>query len=357
MNISKKIKSTGINLSIWWQNLLIKVSLNLNKPLNKPTSITFDLTPNCVLKCKQCDIWKSPPETQLSLKEAKIIIDRLHSWLGSCYLFFTGGEPLTNTDLPEIIGYAYRKGILSHINSNAVLIDKSLAKKLTLNHLYAISISLDGATAKTHDYLRGVSGTFDKVIKAINYLQKTTHSPKIYINTVIMKNNTMELEKLIELTKKYHTNGIMFQCLLPNLGQNSVKAISKNNPLWPNKTKITAVIKRIIQKTSSEPLILSSKQDLETSLKYYKNPGLFNKFVCAAGINNFIVDHHGDVRLCFDFPAIGNIIRENPQSIWWSQKAVTQRQQIRHCQRNCKLIACNKADTARNKTVAANLFE
>ncbi|HWS48756.1 MAG TPA: radical SAM protein [Candidatus Methanoperedens sp.] len=357
MNLPKKIKLAQIEVSTWWQDMLIHASLNLKKPLNKPTSIIFNLTPNCVLKCRQCDIWKNPPEKHLTFNEAKIIIDRLHSWLGNCYIFFTGGEPLMNKDLPKIIGYAYSLGIISHINSNATLLDKPMAKKLVENHLYAISISIDGATAKTHDYLRGVPGTYGKAIKAIKYLQETPSKPYIYINTVMMKQNVAELEKLIKIAKKNETNGISFQCLLPNLGPNSSTHMSKNNPLWPQKSKITAVLKKIIKTTKSEPIIITSHSDLKTAIRYYQNPNMFSRQPCAAGVNNFIIDHQGNIRLCFGFPIIGNILKDTPQTIWWSKTAQTQRDHIRNCRQSCKIIVCNKADTRRNKTAALNLFE
>lgn len=357
MNLNKKIKLTKIDVSTWWQNILTNASLDLNKPLNKPTSIIFNLTPNCVCRCRQCDIWKNPPERHLSFDEAKIIINRLHSWLGNCYIFFTGGEPLMNKDLPKIIGYAYSLGIISHINSNASLLDKTMAKRLTDNHLFAISISIDGAIAKTHDYLRGVPGTFDKAIKAIKFLQETNSTPSIYINTVMMKNNLKELEKLIKIAKNNHTNGITFQCLLPNLGPKGDTSISKNNPLWPEKSKISSILKKIINTGKSESIVLTSEQDLKNAIKYYKNPHLFDHHTCAAGVNNFIIDHRGEVRLCFGFPSIGNVITNTPGQIWWNQKAQSQRQQIRKCQQACKIIACNKVDTKRKKTAALNFFE
>lgn len=355
MNPLNKIKSIKINLlSSWWQDTLIKASINSDLPLNKPTSIIFDLTPNCVLRCRQCDIWRNQPEKHLSYEEAKKIIDKLHSWLGNFYLFFTGGEPLMNKDLPKIIGYAHSKGIISHINSNASLINKTVAKELTDNHLYAISISFDGARAKTHDYLRGVPGTFDKAINAIKYLQESSHLPKIYVNTVIMKNNLNELEKLIKLAENNKTNGITFQCLLPNLGAHSTQTALLNNPLWPEKIKVAKILKKIIKEKGAHPILLSSDQDLKATIEYYKNPNTINNKVCAAGINNFIINHHGDVFLCFQFPKIGNIIEDKPRKIWWNKNAQLQRQHIRKCQKNCKIIACNKADTRRNKTAASN---
>ena len=353
MNLPKKIKYCQVILSTWYQYMLIKASLNSNKPLNKPTSIIFNLTPNCVLKCRQCDIWKNPPEKHISYDEAKIIIDKLHSWLGNCYIFFTGGEPLMNKDLPKIIGYAYSQGTISHINSNATLIDENMAKKLVDNHLFAISISLDGANSKTHDYLRGMSKTFSKAINAIKYLQKYPQSPKIFINTVMMKNNTSELLDIVKLAKKHRTDGITFQSLLPNLGPNTVDNTQPDkNPLWPNTKDIVKNIKKIINLSKTDSIILSSEEDLQTDIGYYQNYHSLDHLTCAAGINNFIIDHLGNVRLCFGFPAIGNILKETPPNIWFSPKAQSQREAIRKCQQSCKIIGCNRANTKRNHTVA-----
>lgn len=356
MNLNKRIKLAQIEASVWWQDILIKLSKNLDKPLNKPTLITFNLTPNCVLRCRQCDIWKNPPEKQLSFEDAKIIIDRLHKWLGSCYIFFTGGEPLLNKDLPKIIGYAYSLGIISHINSNGVLLDKTMAKKLTDNHLFAISISIDGAKAKTHDYLRGIPGTFNKAIKAIEFLRSCADIPKIYINTVMMKDNINELLDLVKIAKDKNTDGIFYQCLLPNFGPKSDSRVTKNNPLWPKQKEVAVVMKEMIKKTKSEPLILSSENDFKMAIKYFKNPHLFNDSTCAAGVNNFVIDYYGDVRLCFIFTKIGNIFEEKPETLWWNKTAQRQRKHIRNCKKSCKIIACNKADTRRNKTAALNLF-
>ena len=357
MNLINKIKFIKINLSNWWQEILIGTSIKSDKPLNKPTSIIFDLTPNCILKCRQCDIWRNSPEKHLSYDDAKNIIDKLHAWLGNFYLFFTGGEPLMNKDLPEIIGYAYSKGIISHINSNASLISKDLAKKLSDNHLHAISISLDGALPKTHDYLRGVPGTFNKAIKAIKLLHEVSQVPKIYINTVIMKNNVNELHNLIKLAENHKTDGITFQCLLPNLGAHSTQTTLLGNPLWPKNNHVIKVLNKIIDEKMSHPIILSSTEDLKTTIDYYKNPNTVNNKICAAGINNFIINHLGDVFLCFQFPKIGNIIDSEPKKIWWNKNAQLQRQHIRKCQKNCKIIVCNKTDTRRNTTVAFNSFE
>lgn len=342
--IKLRLKSVYNRLDNQRRQTLIDISRYSDKPINKPTSIIFNLTPNCVLKCKQCDIWKNPPEKHLSYEDAVIIIDKLHNWLGNCYIFFTGGEPLMNKDLPKIIGYAHSKGIKSHINSNGVLLNKESADKLIKHHLFAISLSIDGATSRTHDYLRGVPGTFSKAIRNLDYIRKQPGSPHVYINTVIMRPNVGELKEIMSLSKKHQTDGVTFQCLLPNLGPDNANARPEDNPLWPS---FKEVIKSI-NSFKSNRYLLNSDNDLQSLRSYYQDPHSLDNLTCSAGINNFIIDHLGNVRLCFGMAPIGNILAEQPEHIWHNQHSVEQRQAIRKCRQPCKIIACNKVNLERN---------
>jgi MoaA/NifB/PqqE/SkfB family radical SAM enzyme len=356
----KKIKKIlfviQISIKYYYQIILIFVSKHLNKPLNKPTSIIINITWNCILHCHQCNLWKSKPEKQISFDQAKIIIDRLHDWLGNFYLFFTGGEPFVNKNLPEIIKYAQSIGIICHINSNAFLIDKKLAKRIIDSKLDSISISLDGAKASTHDYLRGTPNTHEKVIQAIRLLQR--NGPKIYINTVIMKQNVSELTQLISLSQKENVKRINFQCLLPTLASNDTVNDLKKSSLWPKFSDVKSEIQKIIKLDNSKKhKLLANKKLLEQIIKYYQDPVINNKnIICAAGINNFIIDRKGDVRLCFYLPAIGNIFKSTAKDMWLNKKAQQQRKIIRKCQKTCKIIGCNKIEINRQIDVQSRSF-
>ena len=356
--ITKKIKKlyliTKIIFKVHYQRLLIKISKYLNKPLNKPTSIMINVTQNCILHCRQCDLWKTKPEKQMTFNQAKVIIDKLHNWLGNFYLFFTGGEPFLNKNLPKIIKYAQNIGIICHVNSNAFLIDENLAKKIIDSKLDSISISLDGAKASTHDYLRGTPGTYRKVTKAIKLLQG---GPKIYLNTVIMKQNISELTDLISFCQK-NTNGINFQCLLPTLTSKDDLNDLQKSSLWPKFNKLKLEIKKIIKLDETKKTkLLVNKNDLNQIINYYRNPALVNKSItCVAGINNFIVDQKGDVKLCYGFPVVGNLLKSSAKDIWLNKHAQKQRKSMRKCQNSCKVIKCNKIDTNRQIKVESQNY-
>lgn len=63
-----------------------------------------------------------------------------------------------------------------------------------------ISLSIDGATAQTHDAFRQVPGAFDAVIKATQLAKEA--GLEFQINTTITKHNIKELPKILELAIK-----------------------------------------------------------------------------------------------------------------------------------------------------------
>lgn len=342
----KKILKIKAIIKAYYQSFLIIISKNLDKPFNKPTSITITITTNCNSHCRHCHLWKSKPEKQLSLDQGKNIIDKLYDWLGCFYLFFTGGEPFINQDLPEIIKYSQNKGIICHVNSNAILINKNLADKIIDSKLDSISLSLDGAKESTNNQIRGVPTAYQRVIKATKFLHS---GPNIYFNTVIMKPNINELILLIKLSQKQKTNGINFQCLLPTLSsQDGIKEM-KQGLLWPKYKDVKSQIQKIMKLDKSKKYnLLADKNYLQKIINYYHNPISANKnTICAAGINNFIIDRKGNVRLCFDMPPIGNLFKSSVKEIWLNPKSQEQRKNIRKCQKLCKITNCNKIDIHR----------
>jgi MoaA/NifB/PqqE/SkfB family radical SAM enzyme len=341
------------------QDNLVRLSKNLDRPLNRPTSIVINVTSNCMLRCQQCDLWKSVPEKQITFEEAKIVIDKLHAWLGSFYIFFTGGEPFINQDLPKIIKYAESIGLVTHVNSNAFVINDNLAKKIVDSNLSSISISLDGGNAITHDHLRGVQGAYNRVLNGIKLLRKyrTGDHLKIYLNSVIMKPNVAELSDIVKVATDNKVDGMTFQNLLPTLASKKTTDEQFHGPLWPVFSDLQKAIDKVIKNFPKTPVLLTDIPQLKYALEYYKNPHITDSIQCAAGLNNVIVNHQGDVRLCYSYPVIGNILKDDPKTIWYGQKARDQRKIIRRCRQPCKMTACNRINTERQKSVIVKSFE
>jgi len=153
-----------------------------------------------------------------------------------------------------------------------------------------------------------------------------------------------KIRELVYLAKKLELSGINFQALMPNFAGGYKSNWYKNNPFWPkDKKKAVKIIQQLIQLKNKYPdFILNSTHDLKNFINFFNNPELFQATeTCFVGFNNFMVDSTGNMRLCYEMGAVGNLLKENPEKLWKSKKANLHRKKIIQCKRPCKLLPCN----------------
>jgi MoaA/NifB/PqqE/SkfB family radical SAM enzyme len=328
--------------------ILRDLSLKHDKVLCKPTFVSLAMSEQCCLRCRQCDIWKNKPtKNQLSFEQRKNAVKNLKNWLGNFKLNITGGEPFLNKQTIPLISYAQKLGVSTFINSNGYLIDNQLAKEIVKSRLSHLSISLDSTKEQTHDYIRGVKGSFQKALGAIRKVKKYGQNKlQLSITSIILENNLADLKDLVYLTKKLNLSGINFQPLMSkhSFGLEQYNPLwFKKEPLWPkNKKLVIKVISRLIKLKKQGFPIYNPVWELEDFIKYFKNPNSFQQRPCLVGISNFSIDVKGDVRLCFSMNPIANIKKQKPKFIWKSKIAEKQRKLIKNCQKNCRILLCNR---------------
>ena len=312
----------------------LHLSRVLNRPLVKPNTITITLTSRCNLRCIMCDHWKSKNKDELSLEEIKNIIDQISDW-GIKGIDLSGGEPFMRKDIFDIIQYATSKKIAMNITTNATLLNKKEIEKIINSSVRRIQISLDGTKAETHDLIRGVEGTFNKVIKTIDYFDelKNKKDIKLNITTVIMKQNLTELLEIIELAKKLNLNSITFQ---PVVDDNlDIRRRNALNPLRIPDSKsglMDKVINDIIKIRKRDPFVGNSIQHLESMKRYFRNKPL-KEVKCYAGFIFGIVAPNGRLWSCMgDF---GNLYKETIKEAWFSKEAGEKRKMIKKCKTPC----------------------
>lgn len=73
----------------------------------------------------------------------------------------TGGDPIKRPDLFELIGYARRVGVRVSLTPSATpLLTREVVGHLKDAGLARLAVSMDGASAETHDVFRGMAGSF-----------------------------------------------------------------------------------------------------------------------------------------------------------------------------------------------------
>lgn len=160
--------------------------------------VAWEVTRNCNLSCIHCRAaaTKGPYLNELDTDASLVLLDQI-SEVGKPVVILTGGEPLMRPDIFEIARYGNQKGLRMVMAPNGTLITEAAAREMAESGIQRISISLDGATRKSHDRFRQVDGAFDGAIHGIELAKEA--GVEFQINTTITQQNLGEVAKIQEL--------------------------------------------------------------------------------------------------------------------------------------------------------------
>jgi SynChlorMet cassette radical SAM/SPASM protein ScmF len=183
-------------------------------PLNQ---IYFYLTEGCNLRCRHC--WIAPKYQSennfypvLDLNLFKSIIEQAKP-LGVSGVKLTGGEPLLHPKIKEILECIKAKDLRLTVETNGVLCTAELASKMAECKDTFVSVSLDGAQAETHEWVRGVEGCFENALVGIRNLADTGLKPQIIMS--IMRRNKDQMESIVRLAERLGAGSVKFNILQP----------------------------------------------------------------------------------------------------------------------------------------------
>lgn len=173
--------------------------------LKPPFLVSFSITQECNLKCKHCysESAEGVAKNELDTSQAKKIIDDIAS-LSSKLLILDGGEPLKRPDFLDLVRHSTSRGLRTVVGTNATLIDVPMAKSMIEAGVMAVQISVDGANSKTHDWFRGVEGSF---VQAMNGAKACKEAGLPFqFGATIRKDTIKELPELLKLAVETGAN-------------------------------------------------------------------------------------------------------------------------------------------------------
>jgi len=179
---------------------------------DKKPVVVYNVTKRCNLKCIHCYAHAKDKayDNELSIKEGKSLIDDLAQF-GSPVILFSGGEPLTREDLPELAAYAVQKGMRSVISTNGTLITKTTAGILKDIGLSYVGISLDGMQ-EINDRFRGIPGAFKSAIEGIKRCKE--QGIKVGLRFTINRFNVKEIPNIFNLIEDMDIPRVCFYHLV-----------------------------------------------------------------------------------------------------------------------------------------------
>jgi SynChlorMet cassette radical SAM/SPASM protein ScmF len=187
---------------------------NRKYPLNQ---IYFYLTEGCNLRCRHC--WIAPKYQGegnsypvLDLDLFRSIIDQAKP-LGLKGVKLTGGEPLLHPEIHEILEYIRTEDLRLIVETNGVLCTAELAQKMASCKEPFVSVSLDGADAETHEWVRGVPGCFDAALEGLRNLVEAGFRPQVIMT--IMRHNKDQMEPAVQLAERLGAGSLKFNIVQP----------------------------------------------------------------------------------------------------------------------------------------------
>ncbi|MCL2172040.1 MAG: radical SAM protein [Candidatus Bathyarchaeota archaeon] len=309
----------------------------IKKPmaLCAPFLVVWDFTHKCNLRCKHCYSNSGEvEEEELTTQQALAVVDQLADAHVTA-LAFSGGEPLTRKDFFQIARYAADRGLYVSLASNGTLLTKENVQKLKEAKVNYVDISIDGATAKTHDDFRGINGAFEKTLVGLKNCVEADICT--CIATTVGKNNLTELPGIIDLAEQLEVERFTYFNFIPaGRGKNHV-----DQDLSPQERE--EVMRYLLNRMSSgcKTTILATAPQLARvaaqcqgvsgtgevtmalahmqTVKVTKKAVPLGEFIggCGAGRLYCSISPQGDIRPCVFLPTnVGNLKTRAFKDIW-----------------------------------------
>ena len=179
--------------------------------------IYFYLTEGCNLRCRHC--WIQPKyQTEsrsypaLDLRSFRTILEQAKP-MGLSSVKLTGGEPLLHPRIHEILDLTQKEDLYLIIETNGTLCTHELSREIAQCKSPFVGVSLDGATAETHEWVRGVPGCFDATLRGIRNLVEAGLKPQVIMT--LMRRNKDQIEAMIRLAHSIGASSVKFNMMQP----------------------------------------------------------------------------------------------------------------------------------------------
>jgi heme b synthase len=163
--------------------------------------LAWETTRRCNLACLHCRAaaGSGPYAGELTTDEGVALLTDL-ARMGQAVVILTGGEPLLRGDIYDLAAHGTQLGLRLVMAVNGTLLTPAIAARLREVGVQRVSISLDGATAASHDRLRAVDGAYAGALSGIAACRQK--GLPFQVNTTITRANLKELPDIYELAIK-----------------------------------------------------------------------------------------------------------------------------------------------------------
>jgi len=285
-------------------------------PVLSEVAVTY----RCNLACRFCyagsntrenPLYNSP---EMTFTEIKTVLRKLIGQAKVPSVSFTGGEPLLEPRLPQLIRYAKKLGMRVNLITNGTLVTEKMAAVLARHGMDSGQVSLEGVRPETHDAIVRSPGAFHKTVSAVKRLKEKgilTHT-----NTTITGDNLHEIAEIPRFVKEVLENDKFSMNLVIPTGSSTA-----NPGLLVKYSEIGPILETIIAKSKEQGVEFMWYSPVPTCLFTSITHQLCNTG-CSACDGLISIAPNGDVLPCASYPApVGNFLNQDFETLWQSVQA------------------------------------
>jgi MoaA/NifB/PqqE/SkfB family radical SAM enzyme len=288
----------------------------------------LQVTYRCNFRCQICDFWKveHDPAEELTVDDVRRIGRKLRR-LGTLIVSLAGGEPLIRPDLVDAIRVLREERHFPILITNGWYVDEEVARDILRAGLQEISVSIDYRDPAKHDAQRGLTGSWERAVRALDLLNRARPDPRnrVHMIAVLLDDNLDEIEDLIRLSRDI---GVTFM----------VNLYSWNRGAKAPRLPGSSVTERLLELKARYPEFVTLTSYIERLDRAIAAGGIGD---CKTGRLLLNIDHRGDVARCterIDEP-VGNILTEDVLAIRDRLYRVQREQQCSACWTSCRGFA------------------
>ena len=270
-----------------------------------------------------CDIWKIREAKSFGVQDLEAQLSSIRR-LGVRWIVLSGGEPLLNTDLPEVCAILRAEGIRLTLLTTGLLLKKQ-ATNIAASFDDVI-LSLDGPR-QIHDQIRRVDGAFDLISEGVAELRRLRPDTRITARSTIQRANHRFLVETARAAFRMGLDGISFLAVDVNstaFNRSLVWPVGHQNEVALSLDEVPALDQEV------DALILAAAMEFPANF-VAESPEKLRKIarhfrvllglarpeapICNAPWVSAVVEVDGTVRPCFFHPAIGHLTQETLEEI------------------------------------------
>jgi MoaA/NifB/PqqE/SkfB family radical SAM enzyme len=318
----------GLVLTAAARFLALRAGRALGRPLAGPVLGILAVTRSCPHRCDFCDV-PHRREGQASAPQldapAKVRVLEGFATLGCLAVTFTGGEPMLDPDLPDLVSRSASLGLMPHLSTTGWGLDAAAALRL-------VRAGLSGATITVAAHPGRNAPRPEAGIAALQHLADAGRAAGRHLSltttTVLSPGRLPQAAALVQrlLDLGFEQVGVMPELDLsvppgrPGLDEGALRALAADLIAWKSSTgridNSNGYLRALPRCAGPAPLPVP----------------------CVAPYSSVIVDATGSVHACA--PAwmrgvsIGNVQETPVEALWRSPAYAAERRRLRDC-RDC----------------------